>query len=293
MQAYSNGWWQSSDGLRLHYRDYPGGSASASGRPPLLCLPGLTRNARDFTNLAERLAGQWRVICPELRGRGQSEYAADWSSYNPGQYVADITALLAQAGIDRFVAVGTSLGGLMTLIMAMMDANRIAGALLNDIGPVLEPTGLDRIRTYVGHGRPFSNWTQAAEALAAAQAVAYPDYRAADWLAMARRVMQETGAGDIVFDYDMKIGQAFAPEQANTGAGPDIDLWPGVAALANCPVLLVRGGLSELLSAETFAQMQQRLPQADAVTLPRIGHAPTLDEPEVVAAIDRWLTRIA
>lgn len=289
MTAYSDRWWQSADGLRLHYRDYPG----RMDRPPLLCLPGLTRNARDFENLAQRLAGEWRVICPELRGRGQSEYAPDWRSYNPGQYVADINALLAQIGISRFVAVGTSLGGLMTLVMAMTGADRIAGALLNDIGPVLEAAGLERIRTYVGRAQHFTSWAHAADALAGTQAMAYPDYHPADWLAMARRVMTETGTGEIIFDYDMMLGEAFAPEHANTGAGPEVDLWPGIDALAGCPVLLVRGGLSELLSAETFARMHRHLPKAEAVTLPRIGHAPTLDEPEVAAAIDRWLLRVA
>lgn len=297
MSAYSDCWWQSSDGLRLHYRDYPGGAATKGERPPLVCLPGLTRNARDFENLAERLAGEWRVLCPELRGRGASEYAQDWATYNLLQYVSDINALLDQAGITRFVAVGTSLGGLMTLVMAMMDAgtatNRIAGVLLNDIGPVLEATGLDRIRQYVGQAQQFSSWTQAAQALAESQAAVCPDYRPTDWLALAHRLMTTDGSGAIVFDYDMQIARAFPPEAAEPAAAPEIDLWPGIDSLAHCPVLLVRGGLSELLSAETFAQMCQRLPHAEAVTLPRIGHVPTLDEPEVAAAIARWLTWVA
>jgi pimeloyl-ACP methyl ester carboxylesterase len=293
MTGYSDGWWQSADGLRLHYRDYPGGAAKSPGRPPIICLPGLTRNARDFENLAQRLAGAWRVLCPELRGRGHSEYAPDWQSYNPTQYVADIDALLAQTGITRFVAVGTSLGGLMTLIMAMQDNSRIAAALLNDIGPVLEPAGLARIGSYVGQARQFATWDQAAAALAETQAVAYPVYQPADWLAMARRVMIETAPGAIIFDYDMQIGLAFAPDRANASSGPEVDLWPGIDALAGRPVLLVRGGISELLSAATFAKMHKQLPDAEAVTVPRIGHAPTLDEPEAVAAISRWLHQVA
>jgi pimeloyl-ACP methyl ester carboxylesterase len=289
MTAYSDHYWQTADGLRLHYRDYPG----RADRPPIVCLPGLTRNARDFEILAQRLAGEWRVLCPELRGRGQSDYAPDWRTYNPGQYVADVTALFEQTGITRFVAVGTSLGGLMTLLLAMIDNRRIAGALLNDIGPVLEAAGLARIRTYVGQPRQFADWSQAATALAATQVVAYPDYQPADWLAMAQRVMIATATGEIVFDYDMQIGQAFSPEHANTGAGPEVDLWPAIDALAGRPVLLVRGGISELLSADTFEKMHQRLPEAETVTLPRIGHAPTLDEPEVTSAIARWLSQVA
>lgn len=286
MAAYIDRWWHSADGLRLHYRDYPG-PVGETARPPILCLPGLTRNARDFANLAQRLAGQWRVLCPEMRGRSQSQAAPDWQSYHLRQYVADVDALLAQAGIARFVAVGTSLGGLMTLIMAMADASRIAGALINDIGPVLEPEGLARIGGYVGNAGHFRDWMQAAAALAATQASAFPDNSRADWLAMARRVMHETGDGDIVFDYDMQIGEAFA-----RGSAVNADLWPGIDALAGRPALLVRGGLSELLSAQTFARMRERLPDALAVTLPRLGHAPTLDEPEVVAAIERWLARV-
>jgi pimeloyl-ACP methyl ester carboxylesterase len=298
MTAYSDGWWRSSDGLRLHYRDYPRRADADAERPPLVCLHGLTRNARDFQNLALRLAGDWRVLCPEMRGRGQSEYARDAATYNAAQYVADIDALCEQAGITRFIAVGTSLGGLMTLMMAMTGTgtgapgNRIAGALLNDIGPVLESSGLRRIGTYVGQAQAFADWPQAAAALAVVQAVAYPDYQPADWMAMARRVMKMDNNGAIVFDYDMKVGEAFAPEPANTGAGPEADLWPGIDALAGRPVLLVRGGLSELLSAETFARMCQRLPDAAAVIVPRVGHAPTLDEPEAAAAIDRWLHRM-
>ncbi len=285
MNAYSDGYWLSADGLRLHYRDYPG----RADRPPLLCLPGLSRNARDFENLAERLAGEWRVLCPEMRGRGGSAYAPDWQTYTPLQYVTDVKALLEQAGIARFAAIGTSLGGLMTMLLAMTESSSIAGAMLNDIGPVLEIAGFERIRGYVGQGRSFADWTEAALALAKTQEVAYPDYQPDDWLAMARRLMITGADGRIVFDYDMKIGEALN----QPSSGPAVDLWPGLEALADRPVLLVRGDLSDLLAAETLVEMRQRLPDAEVVTLSRIGHAPTLDEPEVTAAIDRWLAQVA
>jgi len=289
MNAYSDGYWRSSDGLRLHYRDYSGDNDQQ--RQPILCLPGLTRNARDFEGLAQSLAREWRVLCPEMRGRGQSEYARDGASYTPRQYVADIDALLEQAGITRFVAIGTSLGGLMTMLLALADmgganGRRIAAALLNDIGPVLDPAGLQRIASYVGKLASFADWAEAAAALQTTQLVAYPDYGAADWLAMAKRLMAPTGEGRIGFDYDPKIAEGFGQP-----AEP-VDLWPGIDALAGRPVLLVRGGLSDLLAADTFAAMRQRLPDADAVTLPRIGHAPTLDEPEARSAIDSWLAKV-
>ncbi|HWU02235.1 MAG TPA: alpha/beta hydrolase [Novosphingobium sp.] len=286
MSTFIDKFWDSPDGLRLHYRDYPGPQGSAL--PPVLCLPGLTRNARDFAGLADRLATRWRVICPDMRGRGDSAYSKNSATYTPIQYVADVNALLEQIGVDRFVAVGTSLGGLMTMVLAMIDAKRIAGAVLNDIGPVIEAEGLGRIREYVGQGRSFPTWMHAARALSEDQATSYPDYDMADWLAMAKRVMTLGGNGRIVYDYDMKIAEPF--EQPGGEAG--VDLWPGLEALGGRPVLLLRGELSDLLSVATLDEMARRLPDAEAVTVPRVGHAPTLDEPEAAEAIERLLARI-
>ena len=286
MTEYADRTWSSKDGLKLHFRDYPG----RDDRPPVLCLPGLTRNARDFSGVASRIAGEWRVLCPDLRGRGDSDYAKDAASYNPLQYVEDITLLLGEQGITRFVAIGTSLGGLMTMVLAMMDAGRIAGAAINDIGPVLERAGLDRIREYVGQGRSFPTWMHAARALEEVHGPVFPDNQTADWLNMAKRVMTMSSTGRIVFDYDMKIAEPLV--EADPDA-PQPDLWPGVDALAGRPVLLVRGGLSLLLSQATFEEMARRLPGADVVTVPRVGHAPTRDEPEAVAGIARLLERVA
>lgn len=281
--AWADCYWTSRDGLNLHYRDYPG----RDDRPAVLCLPGLTRNARDFETLALRLAGDWRVISPEMRGRGDSAYAKDSSSYNPFQYVDDVNHLLEVLGIGRYIAFGTSLGGLMTMILAMNAPERIVGALLNDIGPVIEPEGLARIGSYVGQGRSFPTWMHAARAIEESQAVAYPGYGVDDWLAMAKRLMVLSSNGRIVFDYDMKIAEPFQ----RAGAASQADLWPGIEALAGKPMLLLRGGLSDVLSAATLEDMRARLPGAEAVTLAHVGHAPTLDEPEAVAAIERLLAR--
>ncbi|MBN8936345.1 MAG: alpha/beta hydrolase, partial [Rhizobiales bacterium] len=191
-------YWMSPDGLNLHFRDYPGGE----GKPPILCLPGLTRNARDFETIAQKFAGEWRLICAEFRGRGESDYARDASTYNPVQYVADIEALLEQEGIARFVAIGTSLGGLVTMLLAAGNADRIAGAVLNDIGPVVESAGLERIREYVGQGRSYPTWMHAARALQDMSQQAFPLYSISDWLRMAKRLMVVGGNGRIVLDYD-------------------------------------------------------------------------------------------
>lgn len=285
MADFADCFWSSRDGLKLHYRDYPG----RADRPPLLCLPGLTRNARDFEDLAASLSGEWRLLCPEMRGRGDSAYAKDSASYNPLQYADDLDLLFETTGIARFVAIGTSLGGLLTMLLAMKDPERIAGAVLNDIGPEIEEAGLARIRGYVGQGRSFATWMHAARAMEETQALAFPDFETADWLAMAKRVMALSGNGRIVFDYDMKIAEPFAGPAAT--ANPD--LWPGIAMLRGKPLLFLRGALSDILGAGTLERMVAAAPDAEAVTIPRVGHAPTLDEPEARAAIARLLARLA
>ena len=284
MTEFADCFWSSRDGLRLHYRDYPG----RDDRPPVLCLPGLTRNARDFERLAEHLAGEWRVICPDLRGRGDSAYAKDSASYSPKQYADDLAALFEQAGLSRVVAIGTSLGGLLTMIMAMTTPERIAAAVLNDIGPEVDEAGLERIRGYVGQGRSFPTWMHAARALEESQAAAFPDFRISDWLAMAKRCMMVGGNGRIHFDYDMKIAEPFQEQ----GGRPGADMWPALDAMAGRPVLFLRGEMSDILSADTHRRMAARLPGAEAVTVARVGHAPTLDEPAALAAIERLLAKV-
>lgn len=282
--GYANRFWTSQDGLKLHFRDYPG----RDDRPPILCLPGLTRNARDFSHVAERLAGEWRVICPDLRGRGDSAYAKDSATYNPLQYVEDIALLLEQEGIGRFVAFGTSLGGLITMLMALGDAGRLAGVLLNDVGPELSSEGLERIRGYVGQGRSFPTWMHAARSLQENQGPVYPDYDLEDWLAMAKRCMTVGGNGRIVFDYDMKIAEPLT----HPADAPPVDLWPAFGALDGRPVLLLRGALSDILTAPVAKKMAAKLADCEAVTVPRVGHAPMLNEVKAVAAIDRLLKRV-
>ncbi len=285
--AFEDRHWESQDGLSLHFRDYPASPAKVD-RPPLVCMHGLTRNARDFAPLAERLSPDWRVIVPEMRGRGESEYAKDYMTYNPLTYVADVEALLVQEGISKFVAFGTSLGGLMTMLMAAKDPSRLAGAMLNDIGPVVDPAGIDRIRDYVGQGRSFPSWMHAARTLQELHSSAHPKFGIDEWLDMAKRGMVLQPNGRIGFDYDMNIAEPF--QQADGAAPPN--LWPAYEALRGIPLLILRGALSDLLIAETAGEMQRRIPEAEIVTVADVGHAPILDEPEAVAAIDRLLAKI-
>lgn len=274
--------WQSADRLTLRARDHAGDQT----RTPVLCLPGLTRNARDFEDLAAAIAPTRRVICPDLRGRGDSDYARDAASYAPATYCDDIERLLEAEAITRFIAIGTSLGGLLTMMLAAGGPDRVVGAVLNDIGPVIEPAGLERIRDYVGQGRSHETWMHAARALQEAQGAIYPDFTAADWLRLAKRLMVVGSGGRIVFDYDMAIAE---PIETADDAAPAPDLWPMFDALAGRPLLVIRGERSDILSAQTAQAMAARHDRVDLLTLPRVGHAPTLDEPEARAAILRLL----
>lgn len=284
MAAWSDGYWWSNDGLRLHYRDYPG----SPDRPPILCIPGLTRNARDFEAVAERLSPDWRVVCVELRGRGESAYAKDVMSYMPITYHQDLEALIRALDLTRFVAFGTSLGGLLTMLLSLSNHDRMAAALLNDVGPVLDDRGLDRIKGYVGRSQSWPTWIHAARWFAEAKGDVYPDWKLDDWLAHARRLCKLGPSGRIVFDYDMRIAEPFKVPGGVTG----FDSWAALRGFAGIPSLVVRGEISDLLSADTVAKMRAELPLMETVTVPRVGHTPILTEPQAVEAIDRLLARV-
>ena len=285
MARYTDGYWWN-DGLRLHYRDYEGG---ADGRPPILCLPGLTRNARDFEALAERLSPEWRVIVVEFRGRGDSAYSKNPTSYVPLIYALDLQALIRELALQSFVSIGTSLGGLVTMLIAEGEREKIRGVVLNDVGPDLDPAGIARIRSYVGRGGNWPTWLHAARALADLHRHAFPDYRIENWLRMAKRLYRLNSSGRIVIDYDTRIAE---PMRAAADQ-PPVDLWPGLKALAHAPMLLLRGEVSDVLAPVTADRMTQLLPDAELVTVPRVGHAPTLDEAEALAGIDRLLAKVA
>ena len=271
------------DGLRLHFRDYPG----PVDQPPLLCLPGLTRNARDFESFAERWSPRFRVIAVDFRGRGESDHDPDPSRYIPLTYAHDTIALLDHLGVADAIFVGTSLGGLVTMLMAALDEDRIAAAILNDVGPELEDGGLDRIRTYVGKDTRFSDWGEAARAVAANGRGLPRHYGDDDWLRAARRLASQRD-GDIRFDYDMAIAQPFE----TSGPTPQVDMWPLFRALAQRPLLVIRGAESDLLGAAVFAKMREQAPDADYVEVPGVGHAPDLDEPAAVAAVESFLENL-
>jgi pimeloyl-ACP methyl ester carboxylesterase len=274
--------YDSGDGLRLFARDWGG-----PGSLTLLCLPGLTRNSRDFADLAAHYAGRYRVIAADQRGRGRSQWDPDPTNYQPPVYVGDMVALLDHLGLDRVAIVGTSLGGLMGMGIAATMPERVAGLVLNDVGPVFDPAGLDRIRVYVGRVAAAKTWDEAVTEMTTLYGAAFPDYGRAEWEKQARAVYREDG-GTLALDYDPAIAVGL---NADSGALPD--LWPLFRLAGRVPLLALRGERSDLLTAETFAEMARRVPSLETAIIPRRGHAPGLDEPEALAALDRFLERIA
>ncbi|WP_324808830.1 alpha/beta hydrolase [Sphingomonas sp. LY29] len=274
----------SADGLTLHYRDYDG----PRDRPPILCLPGLTRNARDFEPVADRFAGEWRVLCLDFRGRGGSEFDPVPANYHPGTYAADVLKLLDQLGIADAVFIGTSLGGLVTMVIAASDQERIAGAMLNDIGPEVMSEGIDRISGYVGMDTQYADWADATRQLAERNRDKFPNWSDAEWERFVRRVCREDENGKVRFDYDMRIADNFriAVEQ------PARDTWSYYKALDGRPVLILRGALTDLLDAEVAERMTREIDDAELVTVPDVGHTPNLEEPESLDGIERLLTRV-
>ena len=243
------------DGLRLHYRVFDGPVAA----PVVICLPGLTRNGRDFAALARHLAPRYRVLCPDFRGRGASAYAADPRGYVPNSYVRDLAALFDAEALDQAVLIGTSLGGLVATVFAALIPGRVAAVVLNDVGPEVDPVGLARIGGYVGQSRPIASWSDAADAVAAIDAATYPGFGAADWLRLARQRYVEEPDGTIRLDYDLAISRPFASGETNP------DLWPFFRRLRLMPTLVLRGGHSDILSRATVAGMKAAVPRLVAV----------------------------
>lgn len=267
--------------LELYARVYEGEG------PALLLMHGLTRNSADFEPLAAHLADRYRLVVPDQRGRGLSAYDPDPDNYRPDVYAADMFALLDDLGIGHAGLIGTSMGGLMAMIMAATQPARVPAMVLNDVGPRIETAGLARIQGYVGPSGDAADWAEAAARCAAINAAAFPDFAEADWLAFARRTCEPTPDGKLRLAYDPAI--AASVKGASPATVPP-DLWPLWDMLTALPVLVIRGTLSDLLSSETVAEMGARHSGAFAeVAVLGRGHAPMLDEPAALAAITAFL----
>ncbi len=276
--------WSSAEGLSLYSRLYESPDPRAQ---PVLCLPGLTRNSRDFEVLAPHLAARYRVICPDLRGRGFSARDANWRNYHPGIYLGDLQRLMDLLELPRVAIIGTSLGGLLAMLLAAGLPSRVAGIVVNDIGPEADPRGIERIRGYAGKLVPVRTWEEATAQYRQVNGALWPGLSETQWSALARRSYREDASGVPVFDSDPMIGEAIR----SAAAVPE-GLWPVFARLTAMPMFVIRGEQSDLLSTAILERMHREKPDIQSLTVAERGHAPLLDEPGVVPAIDGFLARL-
>ena len=279
---YSSFEYLSDDGLHLFARDY----TSVDGAPVVLCLHGLTRNSADFEPLCEVLASRYRLIVPDQRGRGRSQRDSDSGNYHPLKYNEDMLALLDALSLDRVHIIGTSMGGIMGMLLAAQQPQQVASLVLNDIGPEIDLEGVRMIAALVGRPRLYRDWDEAIEIMSQSNAANFPEFNRLDWEQFTRRLCVETAEG-VAPAYDPAIGETFA----NAGDEAAPDLWAVFDQLADLPMLVIHGAMSNLLSAETCRRMQSRHPGLEVVQLANRGHAPILDEPPALAAIERFLLR--
>lgn len=277
------------DGLSLHVRCY--GGAIASANPPVLCLPGLARTEADFEPLARYLtsdeANPRRVYALDSRGRGRSGYDPDWKNYNLAVELGDVIAAMTALGLARSILVGTSRGGMLTMLLAATQPALVAGAVLNDIGPVIELAGVMRIKGYVGKLPRPTDYPEGVAILRSEFGAHFPNLTDAAWLAWAKRSWQP-GEGGLAGAYDPAIAQTL---EEVTPEKPMPELWEPFAALASIPTLVVRGGLSDILSAQTVAAMRERKPDLETLDVADQGHAPLLAEPAVLADLAAFIAR--
>lgn len=265
------------DGLSLYYRDFPG----PPGKTPVLCLSGTTGNSKQYEDMALRLRAQRRVLCMDWRGHGRSDYDPDWEHYSFFVDRDDVLDLLAHEELDRVLIVGTSLGGIVTMHIALERPEVIAGVVMNDVGPVIGAGGRQRLHDNMGKPMVFSSYEEAAAAQKerAERGFTLSD---AEWLARTKQTFRERD-GKIVPDMDPVYGKVFRSRKRPP------DWWDSWTAMKDMPVLVVRGAVSDILDEEVLAEMARRKPDMRKAIVPGRGHCPSLSEPEAVAAIDDFL----
>jgi pimeloyl-ACP methyl ester carboxylesterase len=274
-------WFETQDGLRLFSRVYAGPDAAA---PVVLCLHGLMRNSRDFEDLATHLAARYRVIVPDVRGRGLSARDRNFNNYQIPTYLGDLMPLFTGLGCQRVSIVGTSMGGLMAMVLAATQPRLVARIVLNDVGPELDPQGLERIRGYAGKSAPVRSWDEAVAQVRSIYGPSWPGLSDERWQRIARHTYRENAQGVPEADADPLIAEPLRNPQA---AAPN--LWPLWGVLVKVPILAIRGAQSDILNAATLARMQREKPDLEVLEVANRGHAPLLDEPECLVAIDEFL----
>jgi pimeloyl-ACP methyl ester carboxylesterase len=279
---------ETGDGLRIFVREYA--AERGGGRLPVLCLHGFTRSSRDFEDVAPRLAaGGRRVLALDVRGRGRSDRDPRPERYEIDTYAADVETVLDAIAAPRAIFLGTSMGAAITWTTAARTPSRVAAAILNDAGPVVNLAGLARIVQYIGRTGPFPSWAALVDDVKANYGVMLPHADDAHWLRFARRSARELPDGRVELDYDPALARAFAPPKAGVLL-PDPKAQ--FATMAAIPVLVLRGAESDILTADGVAAMRELKPDVEVVEISGVGHAPTLDEPEAIAAVSRFLAKL-
>jgi pimeloyl-ACP methyl ester carboxylesterase len=267
-----------SDGLALHALDY--GNAHAH-RLPVVCLPGLSRTAEDFTPLADALSKERRVLALDLRGRGLSGYDRDPKNYKIAVETDDVITVMSALAVGPAIFVGTSRGGLVTMTLATKRADLLAGVVLNDIGPVVDTSGVMRIKSYVGKLRQPASFEEGADILRDISDDQFPNLTAGDWLDAAKRAWREDGE-EFVVTYDPALTHTLETVSPDK---PFPTLWKEFDAMAQVPLMVVHGANSDILSDATVTAMEVRRPDMEIVTVPDQGHAPLLADGRTIAAI--------
>jgi len=292
MTTYKDIWYTSESGLRLYARDYSTALDKNPNAKTILCMHGLTRNSADFEDICNELADDYRLIVVDQRGRGLSDYDPDPNNYNPLFYVQDMFQLLAELKLSSVILFGTSMGGIMAMMMAAMKPDMIDAMIINDVGPEIAEKGLDRLKKYVGKSAPVTNWDEALKRTAEINGVAFPNATEDDWLKFAKRLYREDENGRPVLLYDPNIAVLLAATEedqsdATKSAAPD--LWPVYEQILDKPMLLIRGELSDIIDVECVQKMQQMKPDLEVLEIPNVGHAPLLSEEAVEPAIAKFL----
>lgn len=285
-KSFQEKYYTSQDGLKLYYRDF---KSEKSDKTPLLCLHGLTRNSKDFDKFARHFSTNRRVISLDIRGRGKSEYDPDYRNYQIPVYAQDILTFLELEELDQVIAVGTSMGGLISMTIGAIKPDVFKAIILNDIGPEINPEGIKRISGYVGNGIILQDWQQAIGGVKIMCGNLFPDYNAEDWERFTRNTFVKQKDGSIIADYDQAIGTAMRENAENT---VPVDLWPLFSGLGQIPIMTLRGENSDILSSRTLEKMSREHPKFTKVTIPNRAHTPDLCEDISLREIDMFINQL-
>ena len=282
-ESYKENYIRVQDDMQLYYREY---GDIWSKKTPVLCLPGMTRNSKDFHNVASWMARDRWVICPDYRGRGKSDYDPNWKHYNAMTYIYDLMQLIIACNLKDIIVIGTSMGGLLSMGLNLVKPNLIKGLIINDIGPTIASNGLGRIVNYIGVDKPKRSLEEAIDHLR----TLFPNMALlsrAEWIEFATNTFRKKEDGLYHYDWDVNIAKAI---RAETGEMPD--LWAMFRALKKIPLLVIHGEVSDILNIDTVKEMHAVHPQMTSITIPNVGHAPTLNEIESRKALDLFFQNI-